>query len=67
MDLLCCETECECRAYADPALLNDERVLRNLLSEEERFAPSSSYFQCVQKELSPDMRRIVAEWLMEVC
>lgn len=66
MDLLCCENECECRAYADPALLNDDRVLRNLLNEEDRFAANISYFERVQKELSPDMRRIVADWMMEV-
>lgn len=66
MDLLCCETECECRAYPDPVLLNDERVLQNLLDREERYCPSSSYFECVQKDLTPQMRRIVAEWMMEV-
>ncbi|XP_046748123.1 G1/S-specific cyclin-D2 [Diprion similis] len=68
MDLLCCETtETECRAYADPALLNDDRVLQNLLKSEERYAPSSSYFECVQRDISPMMRKIVAEWMLEVC
>lgn len=67
MDLICCENECACRAYADPAVLNDDRVLRNLLSEEERFTANISYFECVQRELSPEMRRIVADWMMEVC
>uniref|UniRef100_A0A1B6LYJ8 Uncharacterized protein n=1 Tax=Graphocephala atropunctata TaxID=36148 RepID=A0A1B6LYJ8_9HEMI len=67
MDLLCCESECERRAYSDPVLLNDDRVLRNLLSEEDRFAANISYFERVQRELSPDMRRIVADWMMEVC
>ncbi|OAD54165.1 G1/S-specific cyclin-D1 [Eufriesea mexicana] len=66
MDLLCCETtETECRAYADPALLGDDRVLQNLLKTEERYAPSSSYFECVQKDISPLMRKIVAEWMLE--
>ncbi|XP_023701650.1 G1/S-specific cyclin-D2 [Cryptotermes secundus] len=67
MDLLCCETECECRAYPDPVLLNDERVLQNLLNTEDRYCPSSSYFECVQKDLTPQMRTILAEWMMEVC
>ncbi|XP_034187845.1 cyclin D isoform X1 [Osmia lignaria lignaria] len=68
MDLLCCETtESECRAYADPALLGDDRVLQNLLKTEERYAPSSSYFECVQRDISPLMRKIVAEWMLEVC
>lgn len=66
MDLLCCETECECRAYPDPVLLNDERVLQNLLKTEERYTPSCSYFECVQRELTPQMRKIVAEWMLEV-
>ncbi|KYN21410.1 G1/S-specific cyclin-D2 [Trachymyrmex cornetzi] len=66
MDLLCCETtETECRAYADPALLGDDRVLQNLLQTEERYAPSRSYFECVQRDISPLMRKIVAEWMLE--
>ncbi|XP_044728709.1 G1/S-specific cyclin-D2 [Chrysoperla carnea] len=68
MDLLCCErAEFECRAYPDPVLLNDERVLQNLLKTEERYTPSGSYFECVQRELTPQMRKIVAEWMLEVC
>ncbi|XP_054267588.1 G1/S-specific cyclin-D2-like [Macrosteles quadrilineatus] len=67
MDLLCCETECECRSYADPALLNDARVLRNLLTDEDKYASGINYFECVQRELNPDMRRIVADWMWEVC
>ncbi|XP_066589947.1 G1/S-specific cyclin-D2 [Prorops nasuta] len=68
MDLLCCETtETECRAYLDSTLLRDDRVLQNLLKSEERYAPSSSYFECVQRDISPLMRKIVAEWMLEVC
>ncbi|KAL2731318.1 G1/S-specific cyclin-D2 [Vespula squamosa] len=67
MDLLCCErtSETECRAYADPALIDDDRVLQNLLKTEERYAPNSSYFECVQRDISPLMRKIVAEWMLE--
>lgn len=67
MDLLCCETtENECRAYPDPALLEDDLILQNLLRAEERNAPSSSYFECVQRDISPRMREVVAEWMYEV-
>jgi hypothetical protein len=66
MDLLCYEPGSDYRAYPDPVLLNDERVLQNLLQMEERYCPSSSYFKCVQKDLTPQMRTIVAEWMMEV-
>ncbi|XP_017772713.1 PREDICTED: G1/S-specific cyclin-D2-like [Nicrophorus vespilloides] len=64
-DLLCCETTAiENRAYIDPNLLN-QRVLNNLLKTEERYMSAS--FVNVQKEVTPHMRKIVAEWMMEVC
>lgn len=68
MDLLCCETTspAECVAYPDPALLADDRMLQNLLRSEERYAPSASYFGCVQRDISPLMRKVVAEWMLEV-
>lgn len=68
MDLLCCETAspAACTAYPDPALLADDRMLQNLLRSEERYAPSSSYFGCVQRDISPGMRKVVAEWMLEV-
>ncbi|XP_039280432.1 G1/S-specific cyclin-D2 [Nilaparvata lugens] len=70
MNLLCCETSvssCECRAYPDPTLLNDDRVLKHLLRTEERYVASSSYFQRFQTDLTPHMRKIVAEWMLELC
>lgn len=66
-ELLCCERSCECRAYFDPRLLRDSRVLENLLKTEELYTINSSYFQCVQNEITPDMRKIVVEWMLEVC
>ena len=53
------------RAYPDANLLND-RVLRAMLKAEETCAPSVSYFKCVQKEILPSMRKIVATWMLEV-
>lgn len=67
MSLLCCESECECRSYPDPVLLSDDRVLHNMLKMEERYCPNSSYFECVQKDINPAMRKTVAEWMLEVC
>ncbi|EDL18282.1 cyclin D1, isoform CRA_a [Mus musculus] len=64
--LLCCEVETIRRAYPDTNLLND-RVLRAMLKTEETCAPSVSYFKCVQKEIVPSMRKIVATWMLEVC
>ena len=66
MSLLCCESECECRSYPDPVLLSDDRVLHNMLKMEERYCPNSAYFECVQKDITPAMRKTVAEWMLEV-
>lgn len=53
------------RAHRDHNLLTD-RVLRALLRAEEKYQPAPNYFKCVQRELSPYMRRIVATWMLEV-
>lgn len=68
MDLLCCESgiEIECRAYVDPVLLNDDRVLLNMLAQEEKYTPTTPYFSCVQKDVTPQMRTIVSNWMLEV-
>ncbi|KAL8194543.1 UNVERIFIED_CONTAM: G1/S-specific cyclin-D2 [Gekko kuhli] len=67
--LLCCERAAAAtrRAAPDPSLVRDERVLRNLLAVEERYLPSCSYFKCVQRDIQPFMRRMVATWMLEVC
>ncbi|XP_028910203.1 G1/S-specific cyclin-D2 [Ornithorhynchus anatinus] len=67
MELLCCEAEPVRRALPDPNLLNDDRVLLNLLTIEERYLPQCSYFKCVQRDIQPHMRRMVATWMLEVC
>ncbi|XP_028812424.1 G1/S-specific cyclin-D1 [Denticeps clupeoides] len=64
--LLCCESETIRRAYQDSNLLND-RVLQTMLKAEESYLPSPNYFKCVQKEILPRMRKIVATWMLEVC
>lgn len=66
MELLCCEVDPMRRALPDPSLLYDDRVLHNLLTIEERYLPQCSYFKCVQKDIQPFMRRMVATWMLEV-
>lgn len=66
MELLCCEMDRVRRAVPDGNLLHDERVLQNLLTIEERYLPQCSYFKCVQKDIQPFMRRMVATWMLEV-
>ncbi|KAF6200104.1 hypothetical protein GE061_006405 [Apolygus lucorum] len=65
MDLLCTERASECTAMPDPSLLSD-RVLANLLRSEDSYICSSSYFQCVQTEITPQMRRTLAEWMLDI-
>ncbi|KAB1254585.1 G1/S-specific cyclin-D2, partial [Camelus dromedarius] len=67
MELLCCEVDPVRRAVPDANLLQDDRVLQNLLTIEERYLPQCSYFKCVQKDIQPYMRRMVATWMLEVC
>jgi cyclin D2 len=67
MDLLCAEGDCCRRAFEDPVLLKDDRVLQNLLIVEERYLPSPSYFKIVQTDIKPFMRKMVANWMLEVC
>ncbi|XP_068029413.1 G1/S-specific cyclin-D3 isoform X2 [Anomalospiza imberbis] len=68
MELLCVESAPRGpRAGRDPHLLGDRRVLQNLLSLEERYSPRVSYFQCVQRDIQPYMRKMLAFWMLEVC
>lgn len=66
--LWCCEGDGPAipRAYRDSNLLTD-RVLHALLRIEEKYLPAPNYFKCVQREIAPYMRRIVAAWMLEVC
>ncbi|XP_028843507.1 G1/S-specific cyclin-D1-like [Denticeps clupeoides] len=64
--LLCCEVETIRRAHQDPNLLT-ERVLQTMLRAEDTYLPTANYFKCVQREIAPYMRRIVATWMLEVC
>ena len=66
MELLCCESESVTRAYEDPVLLEDSRVFENLLVLEDRYVLSSCYFKCLQTDIKPYMRTIIAEWMQEV-
>ena len=53
------------RSFADPVMLNDDRVLQNLLAVEDRCLPSAKYFD-FQLEIEPFMRRILTSWMLEV-
>lgn len=54
-------------ARPDPRILADQRVLANLLRAELRYMPRNiDYFATVQVEVKPHMRKIVADWMLEV-
>ena len=56
------------QAFTDWTLIRDDRVIRNLLQLENQFLPSTpDYFRYVQKETTPSMRKIVADWMLQVC
>ena len=53
------------KAIPDPVLTNDPRVVAVMLGQEE--SRRVDYFSTVQPELRPHMRRIVTDWMLEVC
>lgn len=67
MELYCLESDIVVKAQSDPNILYDDRVLQSLLTIEDRFLHQCSYFQRVQKDIQPYMRRMVAGWMHEVC
>lgn len=52
-------------ADQDPIFL-DDRCLENLLKTEDKHLTGCDYFKTVQKDIDPVMRKIVAEWIIEV-
>ena len=54
------------KSLADPTLVNDARVLSNVLAEGSQTEVKVNYFLMVQPEVKPHMRKIVADWMLEV-
>jgi len=55
-------------AQIDTTLVKDDRVLLNLIRNEPRYLPKyPDYFKSVQVEVKPHMRKIVSDWMLEVC
>lgn len=54
----------EIQSKVDPVLLNDTRVLANLIQRQDMGCPD--YFKTVQTEVKPHMRKIVSDWMLEV-
>lgn len=55
------------KSYSDPVLLNDKRVLENMMFVENKYTVNCGYFENVQKNgISPSMRSEVASWMLGV-
>ena len=55
------------RAYNDPVIFRDERVFRTLLRKESKYMPSSHNYFNTNLQIQPEMRKEVADWMLEVC
>ncbi|XP_071543380.1 G1/S-specific cyclin-D2-like [Panulirus ornatus] len=54
-------------AQEDPTLLADTRVLDNLLQLQPYTMPPQNYFKHIQKDIKPNMRKVVTRWMLELC
>ena len=71
MELLCVENYEIKRAFEDPTLLRDANILDTLLATEEKDNKKLQETSCRncngrKTEIKPFMRRIVANWMLEV-
>ncbi|ALC49706.1 CycD [Drosophila busckii] len=58
----------QCNTVKDYSMLKSDRCLQNALKSEENHQQNAeTYFHTVQKDITPPMRKIVVEWMMEVC
>ena len=56
----------EIESYVDSVIVNDNRVLENMLNVE-REVTIKDYCSNKESNLSPHMRKIVTDWMLEVC
>lgn len=55
------------KAIHDSSQIKDVRILQNLLRNEDRFLPMMpDYMRTFQPVVTPHMRKIVADWMLEV-
>ena len=57
------------KAYRDRAILDDSRVFSIMLALEEWYIPDTDLYYCssYQNEIKLHMRKIVADWMLDVC
>lgn len=54
-------------AGSDPVIFRDARVVDNLLNDEVMYIPRCNYFDEIQTDIEPYMRKVVTTWMLEVC
>ena len=58
----------EVEAARDPVVLGSARVLTNMLAQERTAEPArTDYCNTIQTSIAPHMRKIVTDWMLEVC
>ncbi|UXI16033.1 vacuolar protein sorting-associated protein 33B [Sarcoptes scabiei] len=67
LELLCVESDTIPSAIFDSAIVDDDRTLSNLITIEERYLITGSYFKCLQTDLTSSNRCELATWMLEVC
>ena len=55
------------KSYNDNRILADDRLLKNLNYLQSFIHSTYSYFETIQNDIKPYMRKIVVGWMMEVC
>ena len=66
MDIQSMELSISVPAMRDQVILKDTRVLENMLNEEGQVT-KEDYCSKVQSQVAPHMRKIVTDWMLEVC
>lgn len=67
MELTCTEKlEKVCTADYDRQIFSDNRVLLTMLKDEAFSVPNCDYFETVQNDIQPFMRKVVTTWMLEV-
>ncbi|XP_052903072.1 G1/S-specific cyclin-D2 [Anopheles moucheti] len=54
-------------AEPDRHMIADDRIIQNLMRLETLTMPHCNYFGTVQHNVTPNMRKIVTTWMLEVC
>lgn len=54
------------RTDGDNTMATDPQIIPNLLTLEKATIPPFDYFETIQKDIQPYMRKVVTAWMMEV-